>query len=453
MPQPAFCFPATRSRSSATARGPLPGLGSWSATPFLVMGAGRAIIGAMLTGPLGLLALVCVWLVGHAVVVRLDGRGVPVRGVEYVAAGLLASLLSVGADGPTLAGALAPLLAVILVVVGLEVGLRFRLRALAELRADAFQGAALLAGVTLLLVGGATIATLVWLGRHDALEIGAVTLALGSAAIPSASRTLASLIRRTRASGWMSEMLVAVSWLCEVIAVLLYGLLFCVMHAGTVKLGRPLTGVEWAVLSLVLGAGLGAVTAALMGNDRDPDRLLVVLVGMGLLLAGSAWFLNLSPLFLGTVAGMAIANLSPGRERLLDLTGLLARPLVPVLGFFAAALWALPTAAEWVLVAAFLVSRLPARWLGGVLVEAASTHPAADTRGMGRGFVSQGALSVGMALGFHQAFPHIHGAAVLTAVLLGAALSAVREERLARDLLVDAGDIPLELAPGTEAPA
>lgn len=399
----------------------------------------------MLNGPLGLLALVCAWLVGHVVVVRLERHGVGLRGLEYVAAGLLASLLSLGAEGPELAARLSPVLAIALVVVGLEVGLRFRLRALAELRADAFQGAALLAGATLVLVSSATVAALVWLlGRTDALEIGAVTLALGTAAIPSASRTLAGVIRTMRASGWMSEMLVAVSWLCEVIAVLLYGLLFCLMRPDSVELGRTLTGVEWAVLSLVLGTGLGAVFAALLGNDRDPDRLAVVVIGMGLLLAGAAWFLNLSPLFLGTVAGMALANLSPSRERLLDLTSLLAKPLLPALGFFAAALWTVPEAAEWALVAAFLLGRLPARWLGGALVEAASTHPAANTRGMGRGFVSQGALSVGMALGFHQAFPELHGSAVLTAVVIGSVLTALREERLALDLLVDAGDIPLE---------
>lgn len=411
----------------------------------------------MFDAPLGLLALVATWMITHAAVLHLERRGVGIRGVEYVVTGLLAATLALGEPGPALAARLSPVLSVALVVVGLEVGLRFRLRALAALRADAFQGAALLAAATVILVGGGSAAVLIWvLDRSDGVEIGAVTLALTAAAIPSASRTLASVVRRSRATGWMSETVTAVAWLCEVLAVLIYGLLFCLLRPGTVELGRPLTGVEWAVLSVVLGSGLGVVFAALIGNEREPERLIASLLGMGLLIGGAAWYLNLSPLFLGMVAGMALANVSPAADRLLDLTGVLGRPLLPAIGFFAAALWVPPAPAEWALVAVFLATRLPSRWIGGALIETASVHPSATTRGMGRGFVSQGALSIGMALGFHQAFPELHGAAVLTAVVLGSVLSAVREERLVRDLLVDAGDIPLErpaeAAAGGETP-
>lgn len=399
----------------------------------------------MFDAPLGLLALVAAWMVAHALVIRLERGGLRVRGVEYVAAGLLAAAGILGVDGPALASRLSPVLALALVVVGVEVGLRFRLRALAALRADTFQGTALLAATTIVLVGGASVGVLVGvLGRTDGVEVGAVTLALASAAVPSASRTLAGVVRAARSTGWMSETVPAVSWLCEVVAVLLYGLLFCLLRPGAVEIGRPLTGVEWAVLSVALGASLGGVFAALIGNEREPDRLIVSLLGMGLLVGGAAWYLNLSPLFLGMVAGMTLANVSPAAERLLDLTGVLGQPLLPALGFFAAALWQPPSPAEWLLVAAFLAARPPSRWLGGALLGAASVHPSAATRGIGRGFVSQGALTIGMGLGFHQAFPGLHGGAVLTAVVLSALLSALREERLVRDLLVDAGDIALE---------
>jgi hypothetical protein len=246
---------------------------------------------------------------------------------------------------------------------------------------------------------------------------------------------------------------VAVSWLAEVAAIVLFGLLFCVFREGQVRLVRPLTSVEWAIASAALGVLLGAVFAAMLGNERRPERLLVELLGIGVLLGGISWHLNLSPLQVGLFAGIAMANLSPARERLLDLSTMVVQPLLPALGLFAGALWALPPLGAWAVAAVFVAARLVARLAAGRLLAAASTHPAAETRGIGRGFVSQGAVALAMGIGFQQAWPGPVGLTVLTTLTLSALLFEIPSGRLLRDLLVDAGDVPLERESEPRRPA
>ena len=410
----------------------------------------------MMNLSMGLLVLLLVYVAGHAAVLRLSRAGLELAGLEYLAIGVLAGPLVLDLPITPLVEQLGPVLAIALGLLGLMLGLRFRFRALAEIRPDAFQGALILAATTLVLAVGAVLAALVLLfDLHDVHDLLPPAIALGAAAIPSSSRLLATLVRTLRASGFMSELVTATSWLTELLSILLFGMLFCVFHQGqlgSMQLPRPLTSVEWAALNVTLGLALGLAWSVLLGNERRSEWLVVDLGGITLLTSAIAYHLSLSPLLMSLLAGMAMANLSPARDRLRDLASAMGQPLVPTLGFFAGVLFVPPPLEGLALAGLYLVARLAARLLSGRLISAASAHPAAATRAIGRGFVSQGALPIAMAIGYIQIHPGAVGATVLTTLVLSALVAELPAGRLARDLLVDAGDIPLERRPEPEAP-
>ena len=72
--------------------------------------------------------------------------------------------------------------------------------------------------------------------------------------------------------------------------------------------GRSPTPVEWAVITLGIGAVLGVLFTVFLGSDDAKHNLLLPLVGIITFASGAAYFLDLSALLVNLILGVVLIN-------------------------------------------------------------------------------------------------------------------------------------------------
>jgi hypothetical protein len=209
---------------------------------------------------------------------------------------------------------------------------------------------------------------------------------------------------------------------------------------------------------LAAGPALAAVCALvflwLARLRPSREELVLYLLGISALSAGAALQLQISPLFVGLVAGALISNLNPQWHRIFRLMESWEKPIYLVLLILAGAAlrfstwWVIPLAAGYVLVrgAAKVVTT-------AVLVNVLSL-PFPTPRRLGLGLVAQGGISIAMALslvltmsGTDPTLRGLDAAELLfAAVVLGVVVSELVGPLLTTAVLRAAGEIP----PGVE---
>jgi hypothetical protein len=181
-------------------------------------------------------------------------------------------------------------------------------------------------------------------------------------------------------------------------------------------LGAP----TWMVVTTVLGVALGLVAAALLGRQLRVREAWTVLLGVSLLAIGLAVRVGQSAMTVAFLVGVALAAVSPHRQRLRKMTEVTERiALLPVLLLAGAMLrwperprlFALLALSLAVIVARTVVHGLLALILSRVWPQARSNVPL-----LALSFASTGALSVCAALACTLAYPAAIGADVLFVV-------------------------------------
>lgn len=310
-----------------------------------------------------------------------------------------------------------------------------------------------------------------------------MVLLLMATAMVSAATPIAQTVARYRASGQMSRFVVNVAELSEVIAILVFGLVFCIAHPNESAFGRSLTTVEWLVIQVVVGVVVGLLFSLFLGNEDADTKLLLAIVGIICFATGVAYYLKLSPIFINFFAGLTLANTSRYHERLLAELERVEKPFYIVLYFFAGVAW-VPWPSWWalLLIPLYIGARSASKWLGGRAAAATATtpqnasgNPGRDhnkllhVRGIGVALMAQGGLSVAMVLNYIQVYgpqaplgavlharvmgedgvllrgvldpKHDTSAMVATVILVSVLLNEFTAVRATRNVLINAGEI------------
>ncbi len=397
----------------------------------------------------GAIATLLMALGGAWLVARFAARhGVDVTGIEALVLGIAAGPYGQEVVTEAALADLNPAASFALGALGLGVGLRLRIDDFTQRPAESLRITVILALTTLTVVGIAVYALLLLVvgGNNPDGVIAAAAAVLTAAALLAAPGAVERVAAHHNASGGVTDLLSHVARYSEVLGVVVFGLLLCVLHVGETSVagGRPLVPMEWAVLAIVAGAVVGLLFAFFLGRaDETSDALAVTILGMVLFASGIAYSLNLSPLMVCLVVGLVAANSSPAHAELREAMAAIERPLLAVVVFFAAVAWRVPPAAAWALVAAYIAARLAARWLGGHLA-AYSCATATDrpiTR-VGLTLLGQGGLAVAIALNAWQVYNDALTSTVLTCLLVAALVNSLPSLRLIRNTLIDAGELP-----------
>ncbi len=403
------------------------------------------------------LVVAAAYLLTHFVVERLQRRFLVLSGFEYIALGVL-----LGPQVPYQIPAfseieqLLPIVALALGWIGLLRGMELSRRGYRE---KPLPGTGRMVLVQALCAGGLTaVAAYIVFSRgyffaHEPMNelSGSRSLwmgvgVLGCAAAAGSVAPLEVLERRYRISGDMRERIRRIARLSDPLAILVFGLLFCVLHPYDPDAPVQPNAVQWALISFGLGGLLGILFTTFLGEDDSESGRFLAMVGIIVLASGAAYFLDLSPLLVNLTLGAVLVNSRRGAQiqETLERT---KRPMALVLLIFAGALWKPVDPLEGALVCAAYVAL---RFVGKVIGSAMASWFSPLRRDSYRGLLAHGEVSVAMAISVRLVFEGEAVDLAYTAILVSVIFNDWFAPRALRGLLVDAGDLQSEVKEGAQ---
>lgn len=404
---------------------------------------------------LTILELIAILVVGylsaHYLIGKLQSRYFFISGVEYIILGVLVGPRVTGVMTREIVAQLIPVMSLALGSIGLIAGLQLRFRDLFEVRGEYYRVSFLEMLLTFLLVGGA-FGLVFWrwmagglTGGEKVMAVVPAALVLATAAAVSAQTGIRGVEEHFRARGRLSDLLQFAGWFDSLLGIVLFGLLFCLFHTGATNGIRPLTRTEWVAVSIGIGIVLGILFYLLLGREQDSQDLRLALIGIVILSSGTAYYLNLSPLFINLVLGVMLANTSRIRVRLLEILQTLEHPLYVVLLVFAGAACELNFGHRWFVVASlaagYVLLRSAGKYLGGWLAWKTSDEPPGFARNVGGGLLLQGGVAVAMLINYQQVYQNRFTNLVAICVLVSVVLNEFLSPKLTGNLLARANEI------------
>ena len=287
---------------------------------------------------------------------------------------------------------------------------------------------------------------LVLLGRTSPIEQLLLAGCAATAAV-SAPAGVALVSTNFLVRGNVRTLLFFIASLDGVVGIVALQLVYAWFRPSDMVLTLAQSPSPWAP-ALALGVGLACAILFLWLNRPRPssDALFLFLLGMAAFASGLALRLQLSPLFVCMVLGALVANLSADRQRIFRLLQGWEQPVYLLFLLLGGAflqfstIWILPLAL------AYAVMRAVGK-VGGTLV-ATRTIPAGfpTPKRMGEGLVTQGGMSVAMALSAVLTYQGLGADGtseelIFAVVVLGVVLSDLAGPLLTTDVLRRAGEI------------
>jgi Kef-type K+ transport system membrane component KefB len=284
------------------------------------------------------------------------------------------------------------------------------------------------------------------------LNVEAIILAAAATACVSTPAAIALISNTYMTRGQITRLLFYVASLDAAVGIVALAL----THAAHVRLlgsGVAMSTVEWFAISTLLGFFFGVLFLSLTRIRPRNQELVLLLIGLVLFAAGTAFYLSLSPLFVCMIAGIVIGNLSPMRRRVYVALSEWEKPIYIMLLVLAGALlqfstwWILP------LVAAYSAARILAKWMGGLIASGLGLDDLDLPRSFGLALIPQGGLSLAMAISFFLIYvptgsPELDAAvnAFFATVVIAVGLSDLLGPFLIRAVLERAGELDREVA-------
>lgn len=361
-------------------------------------------------------------------------------GTEFLLVGYLIGPRGLGLVPGSMVASLDPLIHLCLGWAGLMFGLQFRFRTTLLYRRRRWALGFTQALFTALVVGGASwfIVPLLLPDIDTEMRLRAVAM-LSVCAAPSAPSSIYYFSRIFEIRGRVNRLLKFISGVDGVPAVLLLGLAAGLLHVANTGLGEGLPGWKWVAVGVLIGVLLGLLLAALVGLDFRPEELLLFVLGVVALASGLAQYLHLPAVFLSFFAGLTAANIAWHAEEIHKLAAHAEKPLYLTFLVLTGMLIALDDLAIVALAAVLVLLRLFGKILGNVAWRWIPFEPRARNPLIGMALVSQGALTLVLAMDFlflystdlERAEPTLWVvSAIVVAVLVNELLSPVFLRRL-----------------------
>ncbi|GHF07513.1 hypothetical protein GCM10016455_30690 [Aliiroseovarius zhejiangensis] len=251
-------------------------------------------------------------------------------------------------------------------------------------------------GTTAIVWGGLT---LFGVSPELALLLGAIATATDPAAI-------SDVIRQSGLRNGFTETLAGIVAIDDVWGLLMFSLCLALVDqtggwaAPLLGAGRDIGG------GILLGLGIGIPAALLTGRLKQGEPLQTEAIGVVLLTAGLAIWLEVSFLVAGMAAGAMIANLARHHEHAFHEIEYIEWPFM--LLFFLLAGASLELDAVWALgwiSLAYVGLRIAARLVSGAIGARIGGVPRAQMHAYGPALLPQAGVAVGMALVAAETFP------------------------------------------------
>jgi hypothetical protein len=396
-------------------------------------------------------AVAAAYLLTHFVVERLQKAFLVMSGIEYIGLGVLLGP-EVPLDIPAFSNLsnLLPIVALAVGWVGLLRGMELSLR---RARERAFTGATRVVIMQGLVAGGLTWAaaflafTQGWFfpfgtpATEHAVGSREVWMAaglMGCAAAAGSVEPIELLKRRYRLEGELADRIRRMAAMSDLLAIVVFGLLFCIFHKHDPTATNPPSATEWAVVTLGLGGLLGVLFTPFLGDDDSENGRFLTMVGIIVLASGAAFFLDLSPLLVNLCLGAVLVNTAKAGPQIRQTLERTKRPMALLLLVFAGALAKPVDPVDAVLVCTGYVAL---RLIGKAVGTALAGWRSPLRNDYYRGLIAHGEVSVAMAVSLRLVYEGPAIDLAYTAVLASVVLNDLIAPRVLRGLLVDTGDL------------
>jgi len=261
---------------------------------------------------------------------------------------------------------------------------------------------------------------------------------MGCAAAAGSVEPVALLEKRYRLEGELASRIRRMAAMSDLLAILVFGLLFCIFHQQEPGSSGGPSATEWAVVTVGLGAVLGVLFTPFLGDDDSENGRFLAMVGIIVLASGAAYFLDLSPLLVNLCLGAVLVNTAKTGPQIRHTLERTKRPMALVLLVFAGALAEPVDPIDATLVCAgYVALRLIGKALGTTLAGWRSSL----RKDYYRGLIAHGEVSVAMAVSLRLVYEGPAIDLAYTAVLVSVVLNDLIAPRVLRGLLVDTGDL------------
>lgn len=271
-----------------------------------------------------------------------------------------------------------------------------------------------------------------------------VALLLGGIATATAPAASMDVVHEYRARGKFTDTLLGIvaiddAWALLIFTLFLAGVQTIRGHNGFDEL--LLTGLWEIGGAVVLGALLGLAMAYLTGRIRPGEPSQAEAIGVVMLVAGIAEWMEVSYILSAIVLGAMVANLARHHTRPFHAIEGIEWPFLILFFLLAgASLHVSALAQAGLLAAGYIVLRVAGRLLGAQLGGRLSGMDPTNRRWMGLALLPQAGVAIGMALMASQRFPELRDV-ILPVVLASTVVFEVFGPVATRWSLVKVGDI------------
>jgi hypothetical protein len=210
----------------------------------------------------------------------------------------------------------------------------------------------------------------------------------------------------------------------------------------------PLSQLVFVGLAVGVGLVCGIVFVWLTRGRLAAEELVLFLLGTCAFAAGVALQWDLSPLFVSTIMGALVANLSPSSDRMRLLLDRWEKPVYVTFLLIAGALIQIPTWIVFPMAIGYAGLRFAAKLVGASVLASVVPFSFEVPRRLGLGLVPQGGISIAMAVSAALMYSDlsirgVDAEALLFAVIvIGVALSELTGPLLTTRLLEHVGELP-----------
>ncbi len=275
----------------------------------------------------------------------------------------------------------------------------------------------------------------------------AVLLAAAATASVSTPAAIALISNTYMSRGRVSRLLFYIASLDAGIGIVVLGLTHAAHRSAMLGRSTALGVLEWFAFSALLGVFFGVLLLSLTRVRPRTQELMLLLIGLALFAAGTAFYLSLSPLFICAVTGVVIGNLSPMRRRVYAALSQWEPPIYIMMLVVAGAL--LQFSSWWIvpLVVAYVGIRIVGKWIGGIVASRFRPRDIEIPRRFGLALIPQGGVSLAMAISVVLIYvltePGLGPAVNLffATVVIAVGISDLLGPFLVRDVLERAGEL------------
>lgn len=258
--------------------------------------------------------------------------------------------------------------------------------------------------ISLFIVCGTTL--IVWAGLSALGVAPGLALVLGAIATATAPAAIGDVIRQSGIKNGFSETIAGIVAIDDVWGLIVFSVCLALVNQSTQWTGPISSAVYDLGGAALLGLVIGGPAAFLTGRLKPGEPQQIEALGITLLTAGLALWLEVSFLIAGMTAGAIIANFARHHDYAFNEIERIELPFMLLFFLLAGASLHLGELASvgWI-AAAYIALRIAARIVAGELGARLGRVPAVEQHLYGPALLPQAGVAVGMALVAAEALP------------------------------------------------